>query len=125
MPEAARIDDDHACPMVGPGNVPHQVGPVIQTGERTVFIGGPAAAHVGDKVKCKGPPATIVKGASTVLIEGQPAARRTDPTDHGGTITMGCGTVTIGDSPPGAIGLQKAGAPLLEICEKPQAGVKL
>lgn len=125
MPEAARIDDDHLCPMMNPGNVPHDVGQVLQTGERTVFIGGPAAARVGDKVKCKGPPATIVKGSSTVKIEEQDAARRTDPTDHGGTVTVGCGTVTIGDTPPAAITLLKSGAPLLEICEKPAADVKL
>jgi uncharacterized Zn-binding protein involved in type VI secretion len=125
MPEAARIDDDHICPMMGPGDVPHQGGKVLQTGARTVFIGGPPAARVGDKVKCNGPPGTIVKGSATVHIEEAPAARRTDPTDHGGTVTVGCGTVTIGDSPPGPIVLLRSGAPLLEICEKPAAAVKV
>lgn len=125
MPEAARVDDHHVCPQVGPANVPHQGGKVLPEGKRTVFIGGPPAARVGDKCVCTGPPDEIAKGSTTVKIEEKWAARRTDPTQHGGTVVEGCGTVTIADTTPGAIVLLRAGAPLLEICEKPAAAVKV
>lgn len=45
---------------------------------------------------CVGPPDTIVKGSSTVLIGGMPAARMGDTTAHGGSIVLGCFTVMIG-----------------------------
>jgi uncharacterized Zn-binding protein involved in type VI secretion len=38
----------------------------------------------------------IIKGSTTVLIGGQPAARVGDMTAHGGVITVGCFTVEIG-----------------------------
>lgn len=37
-----------------------------------------------------------MKGSSTVLIGGKPAARMGDTTAHGGTIALGCPTVIIG-----------------------------
>ena len=54
------------------------------------------AAVVGDMCVCVGPPDTIMKGSSTVLIGGKPAARMGDTTAHGGTIALGCPTVIIG-----------------------------
>ena len=43
-----------------------------------------------------GPPDVIIKGSSSVLIGGRPAARMGDQTAHGGQVVMGCPTVIIG-----------------------------
>ena len=51
---------------------------------------------VGDSLVCVGPPDSIVKGSSTVMIGGKPAARMGDTTAHGGSIVLGCPTVMIG-----------------------------
>jgi len=92
---AARVGDMHVCPMVN-GTVPHVGGPVMPPGCPTVLIGGMPAARVGDMLVCTGPPDTIIKGSATVIIGGMPAARMGDTTAHGGTIVIGCPTVTIG-----------------------------
>lgn len=96
MPLAARVGDMHVCPMVQPGPTPHVGGPVMPPGKVTVKIGGKAAATVGDKCTCTGPPDTIAKGSATVKINGNAAARVGDSTGHGGTIVAGCATVMIG-----------------------------
>jgi len=95
---AARIMDMHVCPMVTPGvpPVPHVGGPIIGPGVPTVLIGKMPAAVLGDMCTCVGPPATILLGSVTVLIQGRPAARMGDPTAHGGVITIGYPTVLIG-----------------------------
>jgi uncharacterized Zn-binding protein involved in type VI secretion len=95
MPPAARVGDNHVCPMVT-GIVPHVGGPILPPGTPTVLIGGMPAACAGDLVTCTGPPDTIAKGSATVLIGGKPAARLGDITAHGGTIVIGCPTVLIG-----------------------------
>lgn len=95
MLPAARISDNHVCPMVNPGPVPHVGGP-ISVGSADVLIGFMPAARLGDMCICTGPPDTIAKGSATVLINFMPAARQTDMTAHGGTIVMGCPTVLIG-----------------------------
>ena len=95
MPPAARIGDNHVCPMVT-GTVPHVGGPITGPGAPTVLIGSMPAAVVGDIVTCVGPPDTIAKGSATVLIGGKPAARLGDLTAHGGTIVLGFPTVMIG-----------------------------
>ena len=95
MKPAARVTDMHTCPMVT-GNTPHVGGPILPAGEPTVLIGGMAAARVGDKAVCTGPPDTIAVGSSSVMIGGKPAARMGDTTAHGGTITAGEPTVLIG-----------------------------
>ncbi|NPT47808.1 type VI secretion protein [Paraburkholderia sp. 1N] len=98
MPEAARLTDFHACPMINPAvpPSPHVGGPVIGPGVPTVLIGGLPAAVVGDMLVCSGPPDSIVNGSATVLIGGRLAARAGDPCAHGGTIMHGCPTVLIG-----------------------------
>jgi len=78
------------------GVVPHVGGPVIPPGCPTVLIGGMPAARVGDMLTCTGPPDSIVMGSATVMIGGMPAARMGDSTAHGGTIILGCFTVSIG-----------------------------
>lgn len=118
---AARLGDQHVCPMVTPGAppVPHVGGP-ITLGCVTVLIGGQPAARVGDMAVCVGPPDTIAKGSTTVLIGGMPAARLGDLTLHGGTIAVGLPTVLIGDAASAqANALKKAaqsGAPFAESC---------
>jgi uncharacterized Zn-binding protein involved in type VI secretion len=91
---AARVGDPHLCPMVT-GVVPHVGGPILPPGCPTVLIGGLPAATVGNLVTCVGPPDTIAKGSTKVLICGMPAARMLDLTAHGGMIVMGCPTVII------------------------------
>lgn len=95
MPPAARITDMHVCPMVT-GLVPHVGGPISGPSATTVLIGNLPAAVVGDMLVCVGPPDSIVKGSSSVFIEGKPAARMGDQTAHGGVIVAGFPTVMIG-----------------------------
>ncbi len=97
MQPAARILDNHVCPMVTPGTppVPHVGGPITM-GSPNVLIGFMPAARMGDMATCVGPPDVIMKGSATVLINFQPAARLGDMTAHGGIIVMGCPTVLIG-----------------------------
>ena len=93
---AARITDNHVCPMVT-GLVPHVGGPIIPPCKPTVLIGSLPAATVGNMAVCVGPPDTIVKGSATVLICNMPAARILDNCAHGGMIVgPGCPTVLIG-----------------------------
>lgn len=98
MPAAARLTDQHVCPMVTPAAppIPHVGGPVIGPGVTTVMIGKMPAAVAGDMALCVGPPDTIITGSATVMIGGKPAARVGDNCAHGGTIVLGCPTVTIG-----------------------------
>lgn len=126
MPPAARIGDMHVCPMVTPGvpPIPHVGGPVSM-GCPTVKIGFMPAARVGDMCVCVGPPDSIAKGSMTVKIGGMPAARMGDLTAHGGTITLGCPTVMIGEMGMGGavsaqgqamVAAKKAGKPFCEQC---------
>ena len=96
MPSAARVFDMHICPMTT-GPIPHIGGPILPVGASTVLIGGMPAAKVGDQSLCAGPVDSIIQGSISVMIEGQPAARVGDPTAHGGSITVGCPTVIIGN----------------------------
>ncbi len=96
MPLAARLTDNHTCPLVNPGGAPHVGGPITSPGVPTVLIGGMPASVVGDMCVCAGPPDTVAKGSATVMIGGKPAARMGDSTAHGGVIVSGCATVIIG-----------------------------
>jgi uncharacterized Zn-binding protein involved in type VI secretion len=86
----------------------------------TVLIGGMPAARVGDIAICVGPPSSIMMGSPTVLIGGMMAARMTDPTAHGGMVSLGLPTVLIGEVGSGqANALSQAsttGAPFCEVC---------
>ncbi len=66
MPPAARVTDNHTCPMVT-GVVPH-VGGMVAMGSMTVFIENMPAARMGDQIIEAGPPNSIVKGEMTVVI---------------------------------------------------------
>ncbi|MFC4427621.1 PAAR domain-containing protein [Deinococcus navajonensis] len=94
MPPAARLGDNHTCPLLT-GFTPHVGGP-ISAGSPTVRIAGMLAARVGDSCVCNGPPDVIVKGSATVTINGRPAARLGDTTAHGGVVVAGAPTVNIG-----------------------------
>jgi hypothetical protein len=59
---------------------------------------------MGDMCVCTGPPDTIILGSAGVIIGGKPAARMGDSTAHGGTITLGCPTVLIGELGSGGAG---------------------
>jgi len=96
MPQAARMNDMHICPMLNADGTPHIGGPILAPGVATVSIQGMPAAVVGDIAVCTGPLDTIAVGSSTVMIGGKPAARMGDTTAHGGTIIIGCPTVNIG-----------------------------
>jgi uncharacterized Zn-binding protein involved in type VI secretion len=93
---AARVGDNHTCPLINPGGVPHLGGPILPPGAPTVVIGGSPSARMGDMAVCAGPTDAIAKGAFPVPIVGKPAARLTDQTVHGGVIVVGCPTVLIG-----------------------------
>ena len=65
---AAVLGDQTTCPLSsGTPPVPHVGGPIV-TGSTTVLIGGRPAARVGDINSETGSSATIVTGASTVII---------------------------------------------------------
>ncbi|RXK47180.1 PAAR domain-containing protein [Aquirufa rosea] len=76
--------------------IPHVGGPIIGPGCPTVLIGNLPAACVGDMLVCIGEPDTIISGSQTVFIGGKAAARMGDTTLHGGTIVLGLPTVLIG-----------------------------
>ncbi|MDB5250066.1 MAG: repeat-containing protein [Segetibacter sp.] len=96
MPPAARINDNHVCPMVNPNGSPHSGGTILPPGAPTVIIGGQPAATVGNMCTCAGPPDSIIAGSGTVKFGGMPAARTGDSTAHGGSIVVGFPTVIIG-----------------------------
>lgn len=111
MPLAARISDNHVCPIPG-----HAVNPIV-SGSPDVQIGFMPAARVGDTEACGD---AIAMGASNVLINFRQAARLGDPTAHGGKIILGCPTVDIGESAQ-SFTLKAAsanGSPFCEECEK-------
>lgn len=133
---AARIGDNHVCPAVNPGPVPHVGGPIAGPGVPTVIIGGMPAAVMGDTCICVGPPDTIAMGSSGVFIGGKPAARMGDSCAHGGAIVVGCPTVLVGETWMGG-GLAavaqvssmkeaaEAGTPFCEKCEAAAAAPAL
>lgn len=95
MPPAARVSDFHSCSEVT-GTVPHVGGPISGPGAPTVLLGGLPASCVGDEAVCVGPPDALIMGSATVLIEGKPAVRQGDSTEHGGSVLAGLPTVLIG-----------------------------
>lgn len=95
MPPAARINDMHICTMTT-GIIPHVGGIVVGPGCSTVMIEKMPAALVGDSCACIGSIDSIMKGSTSVMIGGKPAARMGDTTIHGGVIVLGCMTVIIG-----------------------------
>ncbi|MFJ4153250.1 PAAR domain-containing protein [Pseudomonas sp. NPDC089752] len=58
----------------------------VITGAPSTCVNGNPIARIGDKISCG---AIIETGASHLLIEGSPAARVGDTTSHGGTLIEG------------------------------------
>lgn len=87
---AARVSDPTACPLPGHGTNP------IAAGSGDVFFDGLPAAREGDASACGG--AMVVDLATTVLINGKPAATVGSVGSHGNKVTAGSGTVIIGNS---------------------------
>jgi uncharacterized Zn-binding protein involved in type VI secretion len=119
MPPAARITDNHVCPKVEPGPVPHVGGPIVE-GCPSVIIGFLPAARASDQAVCVGPTDAVATGSPTVIIGNLQAARMGDPMQHGGTIVTGFPTVIIGET--GQIQVMRAaaeaGIPFCEECAK-------
>jgi uncharacterized Zn-binding protein involved in type VI secretion len=93
---AARIGDPHTCSL-SDGPKPHVGGMITGPGAPTVLIGNQPAARLGDIAVCVSPaPNMIAIGAFPVPIANSPAARQTDKTAHGGSISIGFPTVEIG-----------------------------
>lgn len=86
---AARITDPTACPVPG-----HGTNPLVD-GSPDVFYDGLSAARLGDKSACGSPITQAV--ASSVLINGKPAATLGSVGAHGNNVISGSGTVIIGD----------------------------
>ena len=95
MPFAARVGDNHSCPIVTPSGA-HTGGPNMPSGVPNVYIGKKPAATATSQCTCAGPPDIIQQGSRTVFINKKAAARQGDPTAHGGMITSGCQNVIIG-----------------------------
>jgi uncharacterized Zn-binding protein involved in type VI secretion len=95
---AARLTDQHLCPLVTPGlpPIPHVGGPIIGPCSPNVVTGKLLQARITDQCVCVGPPDVIVKGSATVFVNGLPAARIGDLCAHGGQIVTGEVTVLIG-----------------------------
>ena len=87
---AARITDPTSCPLPG-----HGVNP-IAGGSSDVFFDGLAAARQDDESACGS--AIVDNVASTVLINGRPAATVGSVGAHGNNIISGSSTVIIGNS---------------------------
>lgn len=87
---AARVTDPTSCPLPG-----HGVNP-IASGSPDVFFDGLAAARQTDKSACGSP--IVGDVASTVLINGLPAATVGSTGAHGNNVIAGSSTVIIGNS---------------------------
>jgi len=83
-----------ATPAMPP--VPHVGGPICGPCVLTVNTCNLPQATITDMCVCVGPLDTILRGSSTVLVSGKPAARLLDTCAHGGMITAGAPTVMIG-----------------------------
>lgn len=103
MPAAARVTDNHVCPM-SDGPKPHVGGPIMPPCSINVLTNSIPQARVTDRAVCVSPaPDFIVTGSSTVLVNGLMAARLTDKTMHGGTISPICSPdVIMGGATAGA-----------------------
>lgn len=127
MQPAARLGDNHTCPLINPDESPHTGGPIVE-GETLVLIGSQPAARVGDQATCVGPTDVIVTGKTSILIGNRPAATVGSWTAHGGVVVAGENSVLLGDSSAGAGGSTGAtmraarneARPLCEVCSDGQ-----
>ncbi|HUJ89551.1 MAG TPA: PAAR domain-containing protein [Syntrophorhabdales bacterium] len=92
---AARVGDDHKCPV-------HGGGPIIPPCHAPTLANGRPMARVTDQALCPPTKDFIVTGSATVQIGGKAAARVSDKTMHGGVVVQGSGNVIIGGSATGS-----------------------
>lgn len=118
---AARQTDPASCPLPG-----HGTNPIVAGSPNVLFDGLPAARQ-SDVSACGSPIASAV--ASTVFINGLPAATLGSVGAHGNVIIGGSGTVLIGDAsavaaftPP--VPLNNTASPLLRVfpIDRPRNG---
>jgi len=88
MHPAARASDKTLCEH-GDGEIKLPCCPSVKAGTQP-------SARFADRSKCPAEPDTIQEGASTVLIGGLPASRKSDGTFHKGVITIGLDSVKVG-----------------------------
>lgn len=104
MPDAARVDDKHACPCPTPQ--PHVGGPIDSPASPDVETNSKGAARATDTATCEPVKLKnfIVTGSLTVEINGKMAARLSDRTMHAppGAIVEGSSNVEIGGGTGGA-----------------------
>ncbi|HRI63504.1 MAG TPA: protein-glutamine glutaminase family protein [Polyangium sp.] len=113
--KAARVDDNHVCPLNGTPPAftpppPHVGGPILPLGAENVLFNGHHAARVTDKAECAKkavPDDTIRGGLMTFFIEGNPAARIYDKTDVG-SIVEGSPNIELGEWAGGALTPEQA-----------------
>lgn len=92
---AATAGCQHLCPAYN-GDHPHRGGPAI-AGSANCFINGRAALRAGDPLHCDNSgPDVAAGGSATVFVNNLPLCRAGDPSLHGGVITQGSATVSIG-----------------------------
>jgi uncharacterized Zn-binding protein involved in type VI secretion len=75
-------------------------GGAVIEGASSVLIEGRPAARQNDACACADGPSHVGSGSRGVLIEDQPAARLGDTTCHHGILLLGAATVMIGDAGP-------------------------
>ena len=73
-------------------------GGCISKGASSVFINGKPAARIGDISPCDILIDRIISGAPKILLEGMPIARINDKMQHGGKITSGSNNVQVGSA---------------------------
>lgn len=83
----ALLGHAHTCPV-------HGGGPVLDPGQVLVRFNGIPVAVEGGLCACPGAPDPMVKGSSTVRINGRGVMRVGDQTAHGGRIVVGAPTLT-------------------------------
>lgn len=93
---AARVGDQHSCPMVEPNGNAHKGGPVLPPGSTNVKIAGQPAARVGDLAHCEGVTDMLVGGSASVKVNKGPLALAGMPTTHGGTVVPSQSKVIVG-----------------------------
>ena len=120
---ASRIGDNHVCPMVCPGPVPHVGGPIIPPCAVNVIIGSRPAARIGDKAICACAIDSIVTGEVTVLIGTSSAGMPVVPSRIPQHQSVKKSTFKSSSSKKGPMGGAPAGdAPAVSKLQK--AGVK-
>ena len=86
---------NHICPQ-SDGNKPHATSIIIPN-DSNVFFEKKQACRNGDKLQCASPKMNSAIGGSTsVFINGKPAIKGGDQSEHGGQIMPNTRSIFIG-----------------------------